>query len=40
MTYEEAKKEIKRRLGNDYWFLPVEAEEKWIEEMIEKAKQK
>ena len=34
MTKEEAKAYIKYKLGNDYWFLPPDAEEKWIKELI------
>jgi hypothetical protein len=35
MTKEEARDWIKQKMGNDYYFLPLEAEEKWIKELID-----
>lgn len=34
MTKKEARDIIRERMGNDYYFLPREVEEKWVAEIM------
>ncbi|KEA07502.1 hypothetical protein [Rhizobium rhizogenes] len=35
MTEDEARALLRERMGNDYFFLPVEAEEKWVKQIVD-----